>query len=462
VTDAVEPILDFAASTSFDSLPGPVVEITKAFVLDTCGLMVAGIRAPGCAEVLNQLEQWGGRGEASVFSGGDRLPAPAAAMANALLAHAFDFDDTHERGDMHGYAVVVPAVLAAAELVGNVSGKALITAIAVGIDLSYRMGVAIERYRGWHPTATCGVFGATFATALVAGLDRETMRHAAGIAYSLTAGNFQCILDGSLTKRTQPAFAARSGVEAMVFARRGITGAKEVFEGKFGFYPLYEAGEYDRDALVGGLGSKFETEQASMKPYPSCRFCHGAVDAVLEVAESRDLQPDDIDAITVTMPAEAYEYVGGPYQPGDSPQVSAQFSTAYNVAAAISRRRLGLDEFDAQTVLDPLIRALANRVETIATDDHYCFGPQDVTLRIRDGDVIERRIEIMKGHPENPMSNDERLAKVRDCVTYAGHAPALADDLAGFADGLARSAEPAAELSAILKRGTPYKARAAG
>ena len=452
MADAIEPILDFATRTRFDTLPGPVVDITKAFLLDTCGLMIAGVRAPGCAAVLDQLRHWGGRGEASIFASSDRLPAPGAAMANALLAHAFDFDDTHERGDMHGYAVVVPAALAAAELNGGTTGKDLITAIAVGIDIAYRMGVAIKRYRGWHPTATCGVFGAALAAATVTDLDREATRNAAGIAYSLAAGNFQCILDGSLTKRLQPAFSARSGVEAMVLATRGITGASNVLEGKFGFYPLYEAGEYDRDALVEGLGSTFETEQASMKPYPSCRFCHGAVDAVLKVTAAQGLGPDDVTGITVRMPPEAYDYVGGPYRPGNSPQVSAQFNTAYNVAAAICRRRLGLREFDADMVLDPNIRAFAERVETSRSDDPYCFGPQDVTLTLRDGKVLQRRVEIMKGHPHNPMSTDERLAKVRDCVTYAGFPSGLADDLADFVDRLDRTAEPIVELSEIFDR----------
>ena len=104
------------------------------------------------------------------------------------------------------------------------------------------------------------------------GFERDAAHNATGIAYSLSSGNFQCILDGSLTKRMQPAFAARAGVEAAIFASRGITGAKNVLEGKFGLYPLYEAGEYNKTPLHDRLGIWFEGEAASLKPYPSCRL----------------------------------------------------------------------------------------------------------------------------------------------------------------------------------------------
>ena len=446
MTDAIVPILDYAVNIKPSAIPARVTEITKAFLLDTVGLMVAGVKAPGCDQILDQLADWGGRGEATLLGRNTKIPAPYAALGNALVAHAFDFDDTHERGDMHAYAVVFPAALAAAERVGSVSGEQLLAAVTVGVDVAYRLGLGIQRYRGWHPTSMCGVFGAAIAASRVMGLDREQTHNAMGIAYSLSSGNFQCILDGSLTKRMQPAFAARAGVEAAVFAERGITGAKNVLEGKFGLYPLYEAGEYNKKPLSDRLGTWFEGEASSLKPYPSCRFCHGAIDAILDMMESEKITADDIESGEVKMPAEAHDYVGGPFRPGDSPQVSAQFNTAYNVAVALVRGRVGLSEFDRATVLDPKIRSLTERIATIPTDEHYCFGPQDITLKLRNGKTVTRHVEVMKGHPDNPLSRAEQLAKVKECFSVGGAPAASVDKLVSWIDNLERNSNPVREL----------------
>ena len=166
--DAVHSILDYAVGYQAAALPRAVAESTKAFVLDTISLMLAGRRAPGCDATVGLLTQWGGKEEATVIGTNTRLPSPAAALANSLHAHAYDFDDTHERGDMHGYAVVLPAALATAERIGNVSGRDLLVAVSIGADVAYRLGLAIKRYRGWHPTATCGIFGAALAAGRIA------------------------------------------------------------------------------------------------------------------------------------------------------------------------------------------------------------------------------------------------------------------------------------------------------
>jgi 2-methylcitrate dehydratase PrpD len=446
MTDAIVPILDYAVNIEPSAIPARVIETTKAFLFDTVGLMVAGVNAPGCDQILDQLADWGGRGEATLFGRDKKIPAPYAALGNALAAHAFDFDDTHERGDMHAYAVVFPAAFAAAERRGGVSGEQLLTSLTVGVDVAYRLGLGIKRYRGWHPTSMCGVFGAAIAASRVMGLDREQTHNAMGIAYSLSSGNFQCILDGSLTKRMQPAFAARAGVEAAIFAERGITGAKNVLEGKFGLYPLYEAGEYNKKPLSDRLGTRFEGEASSLKPYPCCRFCHGAIDATLDIIEREKITVDDVEGGEVKMPAEAYDYVGGPYKPGDSPQVSAQFNTAYNVAVALIRGRVGLSEFDLATVLDPKIRKLADRIATVPTDEHYCFGPQDITLKLRNGKTVTRHVAVMKGHPDNPMSRAEQLAKVKECFSVGGASPASVDKLVSWIDNLKSNRDPVRDL----------------
>jgi 2-methylcitrate dehydratase PrpD len=444
--DAINPILDYAVSAKFADLPLHVVRITEQFLLDTMGLMWAGAKAPGAAETIAQLTEWGGKPEARILATGVGVPAPYAALANSVAAHALDFDDTHERGDMHAYSVVVPAAFAAAERMGKVTGKDLLTALVVGVDVAYRIGLGIRVYRGWHPTATCGVFGATVAAGLLLKLNRTQLHNATGIAYSLSSGNFQCILDGSLTKRLQPAFAARAAVEAAVLASRGITGAKDVLEGKFGFFPLYEAGDYRPEHLREKLGVWFEGEAASMKPYPSCRFCHGAIDAILEMRREHDLKPFDVVSMKVELPHEAYDYVGGPYTPGDSPQVSAQFNIAYNVAAALTRGRFGLDELSDASVLSPELGSLAALVETVPTDEEYPFGPQAVSVNMRDGRLLSRRVETMSGHPDKPLDRSQLLAKAAECLAFGGASSSTLDRLVTWIDGLKSAPDALAGL----------------
>ena len=245
----------------------------------------------------------------------------------------------------------------------------------------------------------------------------------------------------------QPAFAARAGVEAAIFASRGITGAKNVLEGKFGLYPLYEAGEYNKTPLHDRLGIWFEGEAASLKPYPSCRFCHGTIDAILDMMQMDGVKADDVQSAVVKMPAEAYDYVGGPYRPGDSPQVSAQFNTAYNVAVALVRGRVGLSEFDAKTVLDLRVRKLADSIETVPTDDPYCFGPQEITVRLRNGKTLTRNVAVMKGHPDNPMSRAEQLAKAEECFAVGGAPESSVEKLVAWVDNLERNPSPVRSLS---------------
>jgi 2-methylcitrate dehydratase PrpD len=449
--DAIHPILNHVETFRTADLPPHVGQLTKRFILDTLGLMLAGGRAPGCRQILDQVADWGGRPEAFV-AGNGRLPAPLAALSNSLMAHALDFDDTHEPADVHAFAVVLPTVLACADVAGGATGPQIMAATAIGTDIAYRMGNAIEVYRGWHPTATCGIFGAALAGGRILGLDRDGLHNAAGIAYSLASGNFQCILDGSLTKRLQPALAARGAVEAAILAKRGVTGAKEVLEGRYGFFPLYEAGEYNPAALHDRLGTRFEVEGTSMKPYPSCRFCHPVVDAVLDIAAETDIAPEDVESVTVVMPPEAYDYVGGPYRPSDSPQVSAQFSTAFNVAATILHRQLGPQEISLEAATDPDTMALADKVETLTNDDPYAFGPVTVTVRLKSGETWERRVVIAKGHPDNPLTNAECTTKLRACVAFGGWSEETADRIAEWVDGLdANTGDAAAQLGEILQ-----------
>ena len=457
--DLIYPIVEHAAGVAAERLSGSLVEITKRFILDTLAVMIAGKRSPGCAEIVRYARNWQGKPDATLVTG-DRAPAPYAALANSMMAHAVEFDDTYEPADVHAYAVVLPAVLAAAELDPErvVAGPEIIAAAAVGVDIAYRLGAAIRNYRGWHPTATCGIFGATLAAGRIAGCDRARLHHAMGIAYSLAAGNFQSVVDGSLTKRLQPGFAARGAVEAVLLARAGITGARDILEGRFGYFPLYEAGEYDAAALTEGLGVSFLGERASMKPYPCCRFCHASIDAALAIAAESDFPSLEaamrsIAAIEIELPAETYDYVGRPFALGDNPQVAAQFSVAYTVASALLRRRVGLEQFSLAAVSDPDVLALAARVSVVPRHDLGRYGANTVRVRLTAKRSFERRVGVMKGEPGLPLTALEHRDKIASCIAFGGLPAAAAADLAAWAEALDRAPAPLQRLHAIFRAG---------
>ena len=211
-----------------------------------------------------------------------RLPAPQAALLNASMGHALDFDDTLDTGgSIHPGVSVLASVLAAADTLGGVSGRDVLLAVALGLDMSCRIALASTLDRGWHRTAAIGVFGATAAAGKLMELTAEQMLHAFGIAYSHAAGNRQCILDGALTKRMQAGQAASAGVFSAVLAQTGFTGAHNIFNGRFGFLELYQPNGHEASLLLRDLGAVFCGEALSYKPYPCGRPLHAAIDAAL-------------------------------------------------------------------------------------------------------------------------------------------------------------------------------------
>ena len=220
--DAIYRIVEHVHSYKADAIPSSVVAITKRFIFDAISVMMAGRCAAGCPDVEKYVRAWSGEPSAIMVTG-HRAPAPYAAMVNSMMAHAVEFDDTYEPADVHGYAVVLPAIFAAAELksADRTSGRELVAAIAIGVDIAYRLGSAIKKYRGWQPTSTCGNLTAALAAGRIARCDKDQLHNAVGIAYGMTAGNFQAVVDASLTKRLQRGFSARAAVKAVLLARAG-------------------------------------------------------------------------------------------------------------------------------------------------------------------------------------------------------------------------------------------------
>ena len=422
--DAAWPLAQHVCRTGYADLPASAVASARRDILDTFGCMLGGSGAPGIDELFSVISRWGGLEESRVLFRSIRLPAPQAALLNASMGHALDFDDTLDSGgSIHPGVSVLGAVLAVCDRHGGASGRDVLLAVALGLDVSCRIALASTLDRGWHRTAAIGVFGATAAAGKLIGLTPEQMLAAFGIAYSHAAGNRQCILDGALTKRMQAGQAASAGVFSAVLAQTGFTGAHNIFEGRFGFFELYQPNGYDGSVLLRDLGVAFRGEALSYKPYPCGRPLHAAIDAALTARARLEIErPDDIASVTIEAdPAgHADQFARGPAKRRPTQVVEAQFAQPFLVATALTHGKVGIAEVDG--LGDAVVLALSDRISGVARDTRP-KGSLSITVQRTDGRSIAVEAADPIGSPEKPLSEAQFKAKFRDCARHAVHPP---------------------------------------
>jgi 2-methylcitrate dehydratase PrpD len=288
---------------------------------------------------------------------------------------------------------------------GRVSGQHALLAVALGLNVSCRIALACTLDRGWHRTAAIGAFGATAAAGKLIGLTPEQMLAAFGIAYSHAAGNRQCILDGALTKRMQAGQAASAGVFSAVLAQTGFTGAQNIFNGRFGFFELYQPNGYDASVLLRDLGTAFRAEALSYKPYPCGRPLHAAIDAALTARARLAIeQPDDIESMRVEAdPAgHADQFGRGPTKRRPTQVVEAQFAQPFLIATALVHGKVGIAEVEG--LGDASVLALSDRIAGVARDGR-AKGSLGITVQRTDERSVTVEARDPIGSPEKPLSN---------------------------------------------------------
>lgn len=453
----------FAASIDCARLDADVIGAVKVNIADTLACALAGSSAQGIAEVLTLVNEWGGAAQADVFVFGGQIPAHHAAWVNSAMCHARDYDDTHDGAILHAGVSSVPAAIAAAQLGGTLSGGDLIAAVAAGLEVTCRLGTAVTVdiiETGFIYSSLLGYFGATAAAGRALGLTLDEMASAFGIVYSSVAGNHQVTRDGSLMKRLQPGLAAQAAVVAVQLARRGVRGPQGVFEGLDGFFRVYLQGRASGDDVRADLGSRFELMNLSYKPYPCCRDTHAAVDAVLELRAGARRAASDVESIRVGLTAPGYQMVCVPEHVRVAPRtvVEAQFSIPYTVAAAWIDGKLEIGHFTDLGLRRPDVLELASRVtsfvdEELDRDWRRFVTPAKVTIRFRDGQTIETRVDYSKGHPRNPMTAREFATKTADCAALAAR-PLDANTAARLASTVARL-ESLDDIATLVQIVTP-------
>jgi 2-methylcitrate dehydratase PrpD len=418
---AARRFADWTTGLALDDIPEAVAEAAKLHLLDTLGCGLAATALGVATEGRETMAELGGDEQATVI-GARGLPAANAAFANAMVCHGLDFDDTHSESVAHVSVVTCPASLAVAEA-GGLRGEDALTAIVAANEVVTRIGMAASglfHKRGFHPTAVCGIFGATAAAARLGGLDAERATSALGIAGSLASGLFAYLEDGTATKPVHPAWAAHGAVLAARLAAHGAEGPPSILEGKFGLYHAFlgaEKGEIDLEAQLADLGARWETPRIAYKPYPACHFMHGAVGAAAEAGAS-GLSADDVEEIVVTVPAAGVDLVLEPTAAKVAPRTTyeAKFSLQYSAAAMLVHGRCGVTTYVGDAIRDPRVLELAGRVryEVKEYPTYPAAFPGGVRITTRDGRTLEVDLPHQRGGPENPMSADEVRDKYRE------------------------------------------------
>ncbi len=436
--DITGTLAGFCADLAYEALPGEVAERAKLLMLDTVGIIVrARHDAESTPPMVCAVERMGLGGTCTVFGDSARYAPPAAALLNGALAHSLDFDDTHAAGSIHSSAPIFPAAYAAAEMTGA-SGRDLIAAVVAGYEVQIRLSLALgpaDHYAwGFHPTATCGVFGAAAAAGRLLGLDKAGLVSAFGIALSQAAGSMQFLENGAWTKRSHVGQAAQNGLMAAALAAEGYRGPTGAFEGRAGFLNAY-APAADPAKAIAGLGETWETMRLAVKPYPSCRYSHAAMDAIAALRAEHAIAPEEVEAVTIGLPRVGMTIIGEPLAAKQAPEniVDGQFSMPFCAAVTLREGKLDWDDYprhlgDADTL------ALCRRVDCVVDADAEAALPANMagkaTIMTPRG-TFEKFVEVPRGELGNFLSEEDFRAKFR---ALAG--PYLGDETEALAEWL--------------------------
>jgi 2-methylcitrate dehydratase PrpD len=417
-------------TTRYEHLPADAIAQAKTYILDTFGVGISGATAAGAAELMSAAKLWGAGAEATVWGRTERVPAGTAALLNGFQVHCQEFDALCEPAVLHPMAAVLSAAMAYAERRGGVSGRDLLLATAIGVDIACYLGIAsVQALRFVRPATACG-FGAAAACAKLGGLEAASIAHAFGLQLAQMSGTMQAHVEASPTLPLQVGFNARAGLQSADLAAAGLPAPRQSLDGKFGYLELVE-GIYDLAPIHAGLGSRYLIAELSHKPYPAGRATHGAVEAILSLRAEHGFTPDDIEAIIVSGPPVLLRLTGRPDIPTPTPAY-ARLCMGYVAAKVLLHGRIGVEHYRGEAELnDPATHALAARVRTIedGTTNQSALAPQTVTIHLRNGAELRWSCETMLASPTRRLTREQHLAKFKTCWDFAeGQLPLAARD----------------------------------
>ena len=420
--DSIYALAEFMHDTPYEEIPELAIEDAKKLFLDIIATSTAGSSADAIPQLRKFVLDAGGKEEARILVYGEKVPAGSAALINTVMSHARDWDDTLEAAICHiSVSAINACMITAQSLDRKISGKEFLKAIVMTVDVFARMASAST----WSVIKSNFVFTALFAyfasamgSSLLYGHDVDQIVNSAGIVLSQASGTHQAVFDSVLTKRTQPGWGTRAGVEAAKLTELGLSGCRNVLDGQAGLYNMFVRGNYKRDVITADLGKRWYIEELSYKPYPCCRHTHSAIDDARLIVQKYQVKPEEITGILVETTSQG---IGNVCEPADirrAPKtvVNGQFSIPWTVASMIVNGTVDFDTFEEPNRSNPQVLELAAKTTwKVAPDieEKYGIGIARVRLTVSTtrGDFVEYA-ESPLGATDNPMTLDDILGKL--------------------------------------------------
>ncbi|MEM3112729.1 MAG: MmgE/PrpD family protein [Candidatus Anstonellales archaeon] len=416
-----QELAKYCHELTFRKLPEEVIDRVKYHFLDFIGVTCRGSQTDS-SKIMYRFIRKMGKGKGVIIGTKERGPYIYSALANGTAGHAIEMDDVNNESSLHPGVVVFPSALAMCEMLGA-NGRDFIEAAVIGYEVMIRLGKAIgpiQSYaRGFHPTGTCGTFGACVTAAKIMGLRSEKIANAMGIAGSQASGSMEYLAQGTWTKRFNAGWAAHNGMIAALLAGEGFRGPISIIEGRDGFLHSYSSGA-DASKVLEGLGSGFEILRTSIKPHACCRYMQPPIDAILKIVKEHSLRPEQVEKVKLGLLSAGFPLIAEPSEKKYAPQsiVDAQFSMPFGAAIAILHGKAGLGEFQISRIRSQDVKAMMKRVEcSVNPELDQAFPKQwGATAEIftNDGKRYFAKIEYPRGDPENPLSWEEIIEKFHD------------------------------------------------
>lgn len=412
----------FIVGVGYDDLPKNVISTSCLHLLDTVGVAICGRAHQNASNSLNAIDSFsGGSDSIPVWGSKAKLSVEYAALVNGLAAHVLDYDDTHTDSIVHGSAVIAPVVLSLGQKL-NRSGEDLVKSFIVGWEIAARVGLASKgsfHKRGFHTTSIAGIFGATAAAASLIGLDAKQSVNALGLAGSQVSGINEYLSNSSSSKSFHAGWSAHSGIIAAQLAKYGMTGPESVFEGRDGIFRTYGLRDVcDLSQSTKSLGEKWEVSQVSIKPYPCCHFAHAFIDCVGSLI-SKGIFPQSIDSITCMVPELEQALICEPFNEKLRPKTvyGAKFSLPFLLATRVLDGEIDHNTFRSENLQRSEILEFAKLVTYKTADPENTVFPKSfpghILVKLKNGSVIEERLDVNYGHPDNPLDVNRIVAKFR-------------------------------------------------
>lgn len=418
VTGPSHALAEFASRVQYDDIPDDVLDRARIHILDGLGLAIASTTFPFAGPTLSAVRELSGGSGVSVIGQAFRAAPRDAAMANGVLIHGLDYDDTHLQAIVHPTAAVLPAVFAVAED-RKLSGREALTAFCIGMEVCIRLGAAVKggfHHTGFHATGVLAHFSATLAAGRLMQSTASDHINAFGIAASTASGIQVFLEEGAWTKRLHPGWAASAGITAATLARHGFVGPTRALEGRFGLFDTHlhdHASDVDATFLTDGLGEVWMMADTALKPYPVCHFIHGAADAALSVHDQID--GAEIASVDIYLPDDTLKIVAEPieHKRNARNEYEAKFSAPFVVASTLLKGRFGLPDLTDEAIADPAVQSLARRC-TCHADPKSLFPEYfsgGVRVSLAGGRVLEAHVPVNSGAGDKKMSLDETTQK---------------------------------------------------